>query len=184
MNGAGDRAVGLLKDGTALEAQRLLTDLGRVGFYHQGTRTAKAPDVRAAGFEVIRQKTKAPAMTDPNFIILYVDSPARSATFYSELLGRTPVEASPTFAMFALDSGTMLGLWARHTVAPVTTVAGGGGELAFAVDGEPAVRRMFDDWTTRGLPILQSPVAMDFGFTFVASDPDGHRLRVFAPSAP
>jgi len=53
MNGAGDRAVGLLKDGTALEAQRLLTDLGRVGFYHQGTRTAKAPDVRAAGFEVI-----------------------------------------------------------------------------------------------------------------------------------
>jgi len=25
---------------------------------------------------------------------------------------------------------------------------------------------------------------MDFGFTFVALDPDGHRLRVFAPSAP
>jgi hypothetical protein len=25
---------------------------------------------------------------------------------------------------------------------------------------------------------------MDFGCTFVALDPDGHRLRVFAPSAP
>jgi hypothetical protein len=24
---------------------------------------------------------------------------------------------------------------------------------------------------------------MDFGFTFVALDPDGHRLRVFAPGA-
>lgn len=123
-------------------------------------------------------------MTDPNFIILYVASPERSAAFYSELLGHAPVEAAPTFAMFALASGTMLGLWARDKVEPAATAASGSGELAFALDGEPAVRRLFDDWTARGLPILQAPVAMDFGFTFVAADPDGHRLRVFAPSAP
>ena len=43
-------------------------------------------------------------MPDPNFIILYVESPAASAAFYAELLGRPPVEASPTFAMFALTS--------------------------------------------------------------------------------
>ena len=35
-----------------------------------------------------------------------------------------------------------------------------------------------------GLPIVQKPTAMDFGHTFVALDPDGHRLRVFAPGAP
>ena len=40
-------------------------------------------------------------MPDPNFILLYVDSPAASAGFYADLLGHTPVEASPTFAMFA-----------------------------------------------------------------------------------
>lgn len=34
----------------------------------------------------------------------------------------------------------------------------------------------------RGLSIAQAPVAMDFGMTFVALDPDGHRLRVFAPA--
>jgi hypothetical protein len=28
------------------------------------------------------------------------------------------------------------------------------------------------------------PTKMDFGTTFVALDPDGHRLRVFAPAAP
>jgi len=123
-------------------------------------------------------------MTDPNFIILYVASPERSAAFYTELLGRPPVEAAPTFAMFALASGTMLGLWARDKVEPAATAASGSGELAIAVEGEPAVRQLFDDWTARGLPILQAPVAMDFGFTFVAADPDGHRLRVFAPSAP
>ena len=60
-------------------------------------------------------------MSDPNFILLYVDSPTASATFYTELLGHPPVEASPTFVMFALSSGVMLGLWSRHTVEPAAT---------------------------------------------------------------
>ena len=55
-------------------------------------------------------------MSDPNFVILYVKSPTDSVAFYADLLGKAPVETSPTFAMFALDLGTMLGLWAAHTV--------------------------------------------------------------------
>ena len=43
-------------------------------------------------------------MADPNFIILYVDNPPTSTNFYAELLGKPPVESSPTFAMFALSS--------------------------------------------------------------------------------
>ncbi len=31
----------------------------------------------------------------------------------------------------------------------------------------------------RGLTIAQAPSDMDFGRTFVALDPDGHRLRVY-----
>ena len=58
-------------------------------------------------------------MTDPNFFILYVDNPPASASFYTTLLGRPPVESSPGFAMFALDSGVMLGLWKRQEVTPV-----------------------------------------------------------------
>ena len=46
-------------------------------------------------------------MPDPNFVIFYVDSPAASAAFYANLLGKPAVEASPTFAMFALESGVM-----------------------------------------------------------------------------
>jgi catechol 2,3-dioxygenase-like lactoylglutathione lyase family enzyme len=123
-------------------------------------------------------------MADPNFVLLYVDSPPASAAFYSGLLGRPPVESSPTFVMFALTSGVMLGLWSKHTVAPAATGAVGGGELAFAVADADTVRAMHTDWQGRGLPILQAPTDMDFGHTFVALDPDGHRLRVFAPSAP
>jgi predicted enzyme related to lactoylglutathione lyase len=39
------------------------------------------------------------------------------------------------------------------------------------------------DWAARGLAIAQPPTELDFGRTFVALDPDGHRLRVFKPGA-
>ena len=119
-------------------------------------------------------------MSDPNFVILYVKSPTDSVAFYADLLGKAPAEASTTFAMFALDSGTMLGLWAAHTVEPAATAVGGA-EIAFAVDGIDMVKSMHATWSAKGLKITQTPTAMDFGFTFVALDPDGHRLRVFAP---
>ena len=80
---------------------------------------------------------------DPNFVILYVDSPAASAGFYADLLGKPPVESSATFAMFALESGVMLGLWSRRTVAPAATASPGAGELAFALRRRrPDIRRL------------------------------------------
>jgi len=119
-------------------------------------------------------------MSDPNFVILYVDDAASAATFYADLLSRAPVESSPTFAMFALDSGVMLGLWAKGGVEPAAT-SSGGGELGFSVADAAAVEALHGEWHGRGLTIAQAPTEMDFGRTFVALDPDGHRLRVFAP---
>ena len=117
---------------------------------------------------------------DPNFFLLYVANPTTSTDFYADLLGKQPIEVSATFAMFALSSGVMLGLWAAHTVAPAATPAGGA-ELAFAVADAHMVRALHAAWCARGLSILQAPTTMDFGLTFTAADPDGHRLRVFAP---
>ena len=51
------------------------------------------------------------------------------------------------------------------------------------VADDAAVRELHADWSARGLTIAQAPTAMDFGFTFVALDPDGHRLRGFAPAS-
>lgn len=121
-------------------------------------------------------------MPTPNFSILYVADPVASARFYASLLERPPVEASPTFAMFALDAGTMLGLWSRRTVEPAAT-APGGSELAFSLDSDAAVDAAHARWKALGLPVVQAPVRMDFGYTFTATDPDGHRLRAFAPGA-
>lgn len=121
-------------------------------------------------------------MIDPNFILLYVNNPHASAAFYADLLDKKPIESSPTFAMFALQSGVMLGLWAKHTVSPNATASAGAAELAFAVADNAAVDSMHADWLRRGLSIAQTPTDLDFGYTFVAMDLDGHRLRVFAPS--
>ncbi|MBI3285165.1 MAG: extradiol dioxygenase [Burkholderiales bacterium] len=123
-------------------------------------------------------------MSHPNFVILYVANPLASAAFYQNLLAKAPLEASPGFALFALDSGLMLGLWLRQEVLPQAgPVAASNGELVFALDDQQQVQTRHVDWQQRGLPILQAPQQMDFGYTFVAADPDGHRLRVYAAGA-
>ena len=122
-------------------------------------------------------------MPHPDLILLYVDAPLESARFYGDLLGLEPLEAQPTFAMFQLDTGVRRGLRSRHTVEPASPpgVLGGRVELAFALPDVAAVEAAYADWRTRGLAILQPPVDMDFGHTFTALDPDGHRLRVYTP---
>jgi catechol 2,3-dioxygenase-like lactoylglutathione lyase family enzyme len=126
--------------------------------------------------------TVQPDTAQPNFILLYVDSPKASRDFYASLLGREPVETSPTFVMFALGGGLMLGLWSRHTVKPAPVATGGGSEIGMAVDNPAAVDATCAEWKARGVSIIQEPTAMDFGRTFVGLDPDGHRVRVFAPA--
>jgi len=121
-------------------------------------------------------------MRHPNFVLLFVDSPAASASFYTDLLGKSPFESSPTFAAFLLEAGLMLGLWSKHTAEPTPTAAGGGTEFGFSVSDVATVDAMYADWTAKGIKIAQEPTVMDFGYTFVALDPDGHRLRVCALS--
>ena len=122
-------------------------------------------------------------MPNFSFVLLYVEDPPASAGFYADLLGHPVIETSPTFAMLPLTEGVMLGLWLRQTVEPAATSQAGASEVAFTVADAAAVEATFVDWKRRGLTIIQQPRQMDFGHTFVAVDPDGHRLRVFAPEA-
>ena len=120
-------------------------------------------------------------MTSFSFVLLYVDNPPASAAFYEGLLGKPAVDTSATFAMLPLGAGVMLGLWQRDTVKPAAAGSPGASEVAFTVADAAAVSATHAAWTARGVAILQPPVQLDFGYTFTAQDPDGHRLRVFAP---
>lgn len=115
-----------------------------------------------------------------NYLLLHVDDPAESAAFYAGLLGLEPVEQSETIALFALPGGLTLGLWSRHTVVPEAGGAPGCAELGLAVASATIVDATHDAWVARGVLILQPPTTMDFGRSFTAADPDGHRVRVFA----
>jgi predicted enzyme related to lactoylglutathione lyase len=120
-------------------------------------------------------------MSNVSFILVYVDDVAKSEAFYASILNQGAVESSPTFAMLPAAPNLMLGLWKRDGVKPAANSAGGC-EIAFAAADDAEVSRLFADWRSRGVAIALAPTKMDFGYTFVALDPDGTRLRVFAPA--
>lgn len=118
-------------------------------------------------------------MLSPTMTIIYVDSPEKSADFYQQLLGAEPIELSPTFAMFVCNNGFKLAMWSKHTVEPAAKAVGGGTEICFVCQQPEQVDAIYQQWLGKGLIIAQHPLEMDFGYTFVAEDPDGHRLRVY-----
>ncbi len=65
---------------------------------------------------------------------------------------------------------------------PAVIVSGGGTELCFDAESTEMLYSMHDDWSAKGLIVLQPPTMMDFGLTFLAIDLDGHRLRVYVPA--
>ena len=113
-----------------------------------------------------------------NYLLLAAAAPLESAKLYTRLLGREPVEASPGFVLFVLDTGLKIGFWLKDEIEPRAKPAGGV-EISFTEASEDAVRATHVEWQALGLKIVQEPTKMDFGFTFVAEDPDGHRLRPF-----
>jgi catechol 2,3-dioxygenase-like lactoylglutathione lyase family enzyme len=117
----------------------------------------------------------------PDFMLLYVEDTANSSRFYSDILGMEPIDARPGFVMFKLANGMRLGLWGKDTVSPAPT-APGGSELGWPVASDDDIDQLADEWAQKGIAIAQPPEDMNFGRTFTALDPDGHRLRVYRPA--
>jgi len=115
-------------------------------------------------------------MTEIEDILLAVADPETSARFYAGLFGCRPVIAGPDRALFMLSSGRALGLLRRAGEGQVC-------EVDFPLEGAAAVDQAHIDWWDRGARILTPPMDTQPGRSFVAGDPDGHRLRVYAVAA-
>lgn len=111
-----------------------------------------------------------------DMVLLFVENPVQSAAFYSQIFDQKPIEQSPTFALFALPNNIMLGLWSHKTAEPPVLAKAGASEIAFSQED---VDNTYNKWLKWGIPMAQPPTDMDFGRTFVALDPDGHRIRVY-----
>ncbi|MCM5559451.1 VOC family protein [Pleomorphomonas sp. JP5] len=122
-------------------------------------------------------------MITPTYCLLHVAYPEASSVFYGELFGVPPVESSSTFVLFVLEGGIKVGLWSRDTVRPETGGAPGALEVGIAMKTAAEVDAFHDRWLAKGLPVFQPPVDLDFGRSLMLTDPDGHRIRVFAVTA-
>lgn len=122
-------------------------------------------------------------MLTPTYYLLHVTDPQQSAGFYTELFGRSPVETSATFVLFVLEGGIKVGLWSKATVEPATGGAPGALEIGIALKSPDDVDALHASWVVRGLPVFQQPTDMDFGRSFMVTDADGHRIRIFAVTA-
>lgn len=115
---------------------------------------------------------------EPSMIVLYVDDLAITSQFYQNLLGIKPIEASVTFHSFKLSNGMSFALKTKSSVVPPTEDHSGNGELVFMLDNNKKVDELFAKWQAKEISIIFPPTQVPFGYTFVALDPDSHRLRV------
>jgi catechol 2,3-dioxygenase-like lactoylglutathione lyase family enzyme len=117
-------------------------------------------------------------MFTPNlgFILLFVNNPQISSLFYQDIFQIKPLEESPTFVMFALNNGVMLGLWSKHTAEPRVEAPAGALEICFPTED---VDLLYENWRDKRLTIAQKPTDTDDHRAFVILDPDGHRIRIY-----
>lgn len=120
-------------------------------------------------------------MRTPNLVLLYVADPLKSAEFYEQLFECPARDKFPTYVAFSFPNGLWLGLWSTQAKNFVSGGSGHLSELAFMVNDEAEVQKLHDSWKERGVTIEQPPHQAVFGLTFVATDPDGHRIRVCLP---
>ncbi len=126
--------------------------------------------------------SKGNPVPQPTAVLFYVKDPAKSSAFYEDLLDLKPSLRTPFYALFKLENGFELALWALNKVEPPAPSPSAASELGFLVPDLGSLEAMHQQWIQKGIPIALPPQKMYFGGThFVGLDPDGHRLRVATP---
>ncbi|MBL4829507.1 MAG: VOC family protein [Aliivibrio sp.] len=119
-------------------------------------------------------------MFKPNSVIIYVSDVETSTKFYNRVFSSQPIESFKDFSLYMLTDGFMLGLQQKDAIEPKAQEHFGGFELSFSDVENKDVDRIYNEWVESGVDIELSPKKLDFGYTVVGKDPDGHRLRVCA----
>jgi predicted enzyme related to lactoylglutathione lyase len=120
-------------------------------------------------------------MLTPNLLLFYVEDPLVSAAFYEKIFQTKPVAAYPTYVAFSFENGFTFSLWSKQAENFVSGGEGHRTELAFMVQNEEEIRKLRKMWGNLDVVIEQELHEAVFGLTFVALDPDHHRIRVCIP---
>lgn len=120
-------------------------------------------------------------MLTPNLMLLYVKNPQESELFYEKIFKTKAVASFPTYVAFRFANGLTVSLWSMQADNFVSGGKGHRFELSFMVPNEDQIRTLRNEWKELSVHIEQDLHEAVFGLTFVALDPDGHRIRVCIP---
>lgn len=112
--------------------------------------------------------------------VLYVTDVSKSKHFYASIFECEPNVLSPTFVALDFADNVTITLKQRDALTPKSTITGGGTELSMPVTDKSTLDELYQSWIEKGVEFVQHPESSVFGVNFVAVDPDGHRIRVFA----
>lgn len=117
-------------------------------------------------------------MPTPNLFLVYVTDTEASTAFYRDLFDMEPDMITPRYVPFTVAPGVLFALWSgdAESVARATTRTS---EVGLMVPGSAkAVDAVYDEWTAKGITVVEEPHDAVFGRTFVIADPDGNLIRV------
>lgn len=115
--------------------------------------------------------------TKPNLQLVYVSDIKRSTAFYKTLFNSEPVFLSTRYVAFAVDGKALFAIWTGGTKPDISTPRFS--EIGIMLSSNEEVDRLFNTWRKNpDIKIVQEPYTEVFGRTFLASDPDGHIIRV------
>jgi predicted enzyme related to lactoylglutathione lyase len=117
-------------------------------------------------------------MSAPNLFLIQVQNAQAATAFSSELFAIEPEFTSPRYVAFPVAPGVLFALWTgrnEHAVPGTPRTS----EVGLMVPGSAdAVDRVFEEWTAKGVRVVEAPHDDVFGRTFVVADPDGNLIRV------
>ncbi|MEZ9858259.1 VOC family protein [Vibrio splendidus] len=112
--------------------------------------------------------------------VLYVTDIHRSMGFYAKAFDCEPKLLSPTFAVLDFADNVKITLKQSDVLTPASTIKGGGTELSMPLADKETLENIYNTWKEKGIQFEQTPEESVYGINFLAVDPDGHRIRVFA----
>lgn len=126
-------------------------------------------------------------MTTPqrlSVVTLGVADVARATQFYESLGWRRSSGSQETITFFAMQGGTVLGLYGTEPLADDAGVPAGGSGFraatyAIALDSREQVDVAFAEWVAAGATPVKQPVAAEWGgYSSYLADPDGHLWEI------
>ncbi|WP_341661806.1 glyoxalase [Vibrio sp.] len=113
--------------------------------------------------------------------VLYVENIQISQGFYTKVLGCESRSLSPTCMEIKFANNMSVLLKQNSNLVPTSRITGGGAELSILVEDQTKLESLYHSWKKQSVDFAQDPKELSYGVSFVALDPDEHRIRVTIP---